>query len=279
MYATAQRIVGSEFTNPPAGCTGRVFEFDMNNLAAPPLEFPAPTGMSGCSLFGTGVSGTDTVAAVRARDDSANGSTSGSVVVYERSASGWSQVLRSGPAISATNREWGFGAVDGGRILAGAEAPYCPGSVFDRAPSGWFVSSTLGLPAPQTGVMRHGAMYRDTILVPVQDGSACRLHVYALRDCNANGLGDEAEIAGGLSQDANANGVPDRCECTIAPGLPSCCLGNLNSDLVVDGTDLGALLASWGPCPGSCPADLNSDSVVDGADLGIMLNAWGACPP
>jgi len=279
MYATAQRIVGSEFTNPPAGCTGRVFEFDMNNLAAPPIQFPAPTGMSGCSLFGTGVSGTDTVAAVRARDDSANGSTSGSVVLYERSASGWAQVLRAGPVVSSSNREWGFGAVEGGRILAGAEAPYCPGSVFDRAPSGWFVSSTLGLPAPQTGAMRHGAMYRDTILVPVQDGSACRMHVYALRDCNFNGLGDDSEVAGGLSQDANANGVPDLCECTISPGLPSCCIGNLNADLVVDGSDLGVLLASWGPCAATCVADLNADAVVNGADLGIMLNVWGACPP
>jgi hypothetical protein len=31
-------------------------------------------------------------------------------------------------------------------------------------------------------------------------------------DCNANGLGDSADIASGASQDCNANGVPDECD-------------------------------------------------------------------
>jgi len=53
--------------------------------------------------------------------------------------------------------------------------------------------------------------------------------------------------------------------------------GDLNGDGVVDGADLGTLLAAWGPCPeaGPCPADLNGDGEVDGADLGIMLSQWG----
>jgi len=48
---------------------------------------------------------------------------------------------------------------------------------------------------------------------------------------------------------------------------------DLNGDGVVDGADLGALLAQWGPCDG-CNADLNGDGVVDGADLGILLANW-----
>jgi hypothetical protein len=40
--------------------------------------------------------------------------------------------------------------------------------------------------------------------------------VYYLRvgdyDCNANGVGDAQDIAGGASVDANANGIPDECE-------------------------------------------------------------------
>ena len=58
------------------------------------------------------------------------------------------------------------------------------------------------------------------------------------------------------------------------------CLADLNSDDVVNGNDLGILLAAWGVCgTGDCIADLNDDGFVDGGDLGIMLGRWGACPP
>lgn len=51
---------------------------------------------------------------------------------------------------------------------------------------------------------------------------------------------------------------------------------DLNSDGTVDGMDLAALLASWGPCvTASCPADINSDDTVDGTDLASLLAAWG----
>ena len=50
---------------------------------------------------------------------------------------------------------------------------------------------------------------------------------------------------------------------------------DLNGDGVVNGTDLGLLLGSWGACPG-CPADLNGDGVVNGTDLGLLLGAWGS---
>ncbi|MFO0873798.1 MAG: GC-type dockerin domain-anchored protein, partial [Phycisphaerales bacterium] len=49
---------------------------------------------------------------------------------------------------------------------------------------------------------------------------------------------------------------------------------DINGDGIVDGADLGALLAAWATSQPS--ADLNGDCFVDGADLGIMLAAWGA---
>jgi predicted dienelactone hydrolase len=55
----------------------------------------------------------------------------------------------------------------------------------------------------------------------------------------------------------------------LDPGLPS---PDLNGDGVVDGADLGILLAAWGQA--GSPADLNEDGTVDGADLGILLSAW-----
>jgi hypothetical protein len=48
---------------------------------------------------------------------------------------------------------------------------------------------------------------------------------------------------------------------------------DFNRDGVVDGIDLGVLLAAWGT-PGG-PADLNGDGVVDGNDLGSLLGSWG----
>lgn len=54
-------------------------------------------------------------------------------------------------------------------------------------------------------------------------------------------------------------------------------LGDLDANGVIDGDDLGQLLAQWGPCafPGACTADLDVDGDVDGGDLGLILAAWG----
>ncbi len=67
--------------------------------------------------------------------------------------------------------------------------------------------------------------------------------------------------------------------CSVEPGHPACCLGNLDGAGQVDGGDLGVLLGAWGRCSAPCVADLNGDLAVDGADLGVLLNAWGACAP
>ncbi len=52
-------------------------------------------------------------------------------------------------------------------------------------------------------------------------------------------------------------------------------VGDLNADCTVNGSDLTALLASWGPCAAPCAADLNGDGVVDGSDLTVLLANWG----
>jgi Matrixin/Dockerin type I domain len=48
-------------------------------------------------------------------------------------------------------------------------------------------------------------------------------------------------------------------------------VGDINGDGFVNGTDLGVLLASWGP---DTFADLNGDGIVDGSDLGLLLSGW-----
>lgn len=54
-------------------------------------------------------------------------------------------------------------------------------------------------------------------------------------------------------------------------------VGDLNGDGVIDGADLGLLLAQWGVCPESaepCEGDLDGNGEVDGADLGVLLANW-----
>jgi formylglycine-generating enzyme required for sulfatase activity len=67
----------------------------------------------------------------------------------------------------------------------------------------------------------------------------------------------------------------------ICPTVKAQCVGDLYFDGRVDGVDLGALLAYWGPVTGSDAsraADLTLDGAVDGNDLGALLARWGLCP-
>jgi hypothetical protein len=116
-------------------------------------------------------------------------------------------------------------------------------------------------------------------------GDACELAAGA-PDCNTNTIPDSCELAAGTSFDCNTNTVLDSCD--IAGGAPdfnldtvpdTCqCIADLFVDRQVNGADLGALLAFWGPVNSGFPqADLNHDGVVNGADLGYLLANWGPC--
>jgi hypothetical protein len=70
--------------------------------------------------------------------------------------------------------------------------------------------------------------------------------------------------------------LPDSGADDLAIATLDTCDSDFNNDDTIDGADLGALLAVWGPCAG-CDEDLNNDNTVDGADLGILLAAWGDC--
>jgi hypothetical protein len=54
------------------------------------------------------------------------------------------------------------------------------------------------------------------------------------------------------------------------------CPADISLDGLVDGADLGMILAAWNTTGG--PADLDGSGLVDGADLGALLASWGACP-
>ena len=85
-------------------------------------------------------------------------------------------------------------------------------------------------------------------------------------DCNNNGFADLRDIALGVSQDANNDGVPD--DCGSCPADPS-------GDHLVNGVDLAIILSGWA---GPGQSDLDHSGVTDGIDLAIVLSGWGACP-
>ncbi|MCC7014088.1 MAG: hypothetical protein IT454_16140 [Planctomycetes bacterium] len=64
----------------------------------------------------------------------------------------------------------------------------------------------------------------------------------ALADCNANGIADRFDIAGGTSSDCNSNGVPDECEAAPCPSYTY--LVDQGSNPSVPSLTLG------GPAPG-----------------------------
>jgi hypothetical protein len=89
-------------------------------------------------------------------------------------------------------------------------------------------------------------------------------------DCNNDGTVDYGQILRGELPDINHSGTPDTCEC----------IGDIDVDGIVNGGDLGTLLAYWGPTTSaatSIACDLNVDGVVNGSDLGILLAYWGPC--
>ena len=62
-----------------------------------------------------------------------------------------------------------------------------------------------------------------------------------------------------------------------AAGVEVPCVGDLDGDREVNGSDLGRLLAVWGTT--NPIGDLDGDGAVGGGDLGIMLASWGPCDP
>ena len=92
-------------------------------------------------------------------------------------------------------------------------------------------------------------------------------------DCNNDSIVDYGQILTGQLADSNTNGVPDICE------QPRCQDADITNNQIIDGADLGALLAFWGPVNPVLPqADVNRDGQVNGADIGILLSYWGPCP-
>lgn len=69
-------------------------------------------------------------------------------------------------------------------------------------------------------------------------------------------------------------GTPTTATASVSAPGSAVCAADFNGDGFVNGADLGALLANWGP---NSNLSLDGDDDVDGADLAALLANWGSC--
>jgi streptogramin lyase len=89
-------------------------------------------------------------------------------------------------------------------------------------------------------------------------------------DCNNNGADDAQDIALGISQDVNSNGIPDECE-------------DCNDNGTLDNIDIagGAPDVNNNGIPDECETDCNGNSIPDNyeTNLGMASDLNGNCVP
>jgi subtilisin family serine protease len=168
------------------------------------------------------------------------------------------------------------GAVDAGGVAAGfsSDGPSADGRVKPEVLARGVAVATVH----STNSVDLAALNGTSFSTPLTAGAvACML--------SARPTMSVSSIRGALmstATDALAGAAPDplfirgygivQADAASRHGLS---LADLTLDGVVDGADLGALLAQWGPCA-MCAADLDGDGLVGGADLGALLAAWGS---
>lgn len=111
----------------------------------------------------------------------------------------------------------------------------------------------------------HGLIRKLTTTTAVLSAGRHRIW-FEVGDVN-DGILDSAVFIANLRAEAGDEGTDQ--------AGPDDCLADLDRDGRVDGSDLGLLLAAWGP---GRSRDLDEDDQVSGSDLGILLSGWGSCP-
>lgn len=72
-----------------------------------------------------------------------------------------------------------------------------------------------------------------------------------------------------------SDGLIDGDSSTASVVIPAC-IGDINCDGLINGSDLATLLGAWNTA--DPVADANGDGVVNGTDLSLVLGYWGSCP-
>jgi formylglycine-generating enzyme required for sulfatase activity len=67
--------------------------------------------------------------------------------------------------------------------------------------------------------------------------------------------------------------------CGVVHRASAQCPGDISGNGMVNGADLGLVLAAWGSDGSDEPgSDINADGLVNGADLAFVIGAFGPCP-
>jgi len=191
----------------------------------------------------------------------------------------WNNIINVGPDSPSEFSGW-IGLYQ----MPGAAEPLGGWMWITGSPLGYFDAAAFDN-ASGFGPEQYGCYYRNGYWASWADNNAggcwtndCETSfvVEWSADCNNDGIVDYGQCRDGTFFDGNANNIPDCCEQSVP--CTDCYRYDLNPNGIVDGADLGALLAFWGPVSSAFPrADLNRDGMVDGADLGLLLANWGPC--
>jgi hypothetical protein len=201
----------------------------------------------------------------------------------------------SGPAVQ------GFGAAlacDGTFLVVGAPGAYgqpCDaGTVFvlDAAPP-HAVRQVIATPWPGecAGFGSTVALERGQLVIGTEQGASSlasgQVAVYELN--TSGGLALQATLAGAADAAFGTGVAASGAHVAVGAAAGATDLGgvvsvrsmvatrtpDLNHDGIVNGKDLGLLLAAFRPGMYTGPEDLNNDSLVNGGDLAVLLGAWG----
>ena len=169
--------------------------------------------------------------------------------------------LQNFPVLEAAQSAGGFTTIDG--TLNSAASTQFRIEFFASAPgscdsSGHGEGATFLGATDVTTNASGNATFSESLPVSVDAGSVLTA------TATKTATGDTSEFAACIAVDATSNPV------------------DLNGDGVVNGLDLGILLANWSIPAGSpgcasalpCASDLNGDGGVDGIDLGTLLANW-----
>jgi hypothetical protein len=201
--------------------------------------------------FGIDVAIDSPLAVVGAYLDDDNGSEAGAAYVFRFNGSAWVEETKLLAPDGQPGDEFGrHVSIKGSRIVVGAELNDELGSesgaayVYQFTGGQWVLKNKLGSTSPEDfSEFGHSVgIDGDDVIV-----GAWRENGVAIDDAGAAYVYDTSLLG---------------------------CLGDLNSDGVVDTADLGLVLSAFGSP--DVIADINGDGVVDTADLGLLLGAFGS---
>lgn len=299
-------IVGADTDNCAAGSAcGSAYVYRFNGSIWDQEAKLTASDAAGFDRFGFSVSVSGEVALVGAYSGNCPaGFDCGSAYVYRFDGKTWVQEGKLTASDAASDDWFGFSvSVNGDTSVVGA--PFHSYGPCDDCGSAYLYRFNGSAWLQQTKLIASDAgpgdwsgfslsVSGDTIIVGtvrndckagVDCGSA---YVYELAslplssDCNANGVGDECDIADGTSVDCNGNRVPDDCEFTdcnancipdgqdISEGTSRDCNGNSipdECDIASCTGDLGCADCNVNSIPDGCEADCNSNSIPDECDI------------